>query len=69
MDYRNFTTGTMYQQQQLKICDICTAHVGINDSDKRLIDHVSGKLHLGFIEIRAKLEELKVFYFIEFGLI
>jgi RNA-binding protein Luc7-like 2 len=52
--------GSTLQQQQLRICDICLAHLGINDNDKRLIDHFGGRLHLGFIEIRNKLQELRV---------
>merc|ERR1712098_674467 len=32
---------------------------GIHDNDRRLADHFGGKLHLGFIKIREKLEELE----------
>lgn len=52
--------ASAFQQQKLRICDICSAHLGIHDNDRRLVDHFSGKLHLGFITIREKLEELKV---------
>ena len=48
------------QQQKLRVCDICSALLGIHDNDRRLVDHFGGKLHLGFITIREKLEELKV---------
>lgn len=51
--------ASAFQQQKLRICDICSAHLGIHDNDRRLVDHFSGKLHLGFITIREKLEELK----------
>lgn len=47
------------QQQKLRVCDICSALLGIHDNDRRLVDHFGGKLHLGFITIREKLEELK----------
>ena len=59
-EYKNATSPFANQQQKLRICDICSAHLGINDNDKRLVDHFGGKLHLGFIEIREKLEELRV---------
>lgn len=61
-EYKNATSPFANQQQKLRICDICSAHLGINDNDKRLVDHFGGKLHLGFIEIREKLEDLKVSY-------
>ena len=49
-----------YQQQKLRVCEICSAYLGIHDNDRRLADHFGGKLHLGFIKIRDKLEDLKV---------
>merc|ERR1712226_1481546 len=33
---------------------------GIHDNDRRLADHFGGKLHLGFIQIRGKLDKLLV---------
>lgn len=52
--------ASSYQQQKLRVCEVCSAYLGIHDNDRRLADHFGGKLHLGFIEIREKLEELKV---------
>ena len=49
-----------YQQQKLRVCEICSAYLGIHDNDRRLADHFGGKLHLGFIKIREKLAELQV---------
>lgn len=57
--YNNSMPASAFQQQKLRICDICSASLGIHDNDRRLVDHFSGKLHLGFITIREKLEELK----------
>lgn len=45
--------------QKLRVCDICGAFLSIYDSDRRLADHFGGKLHLGYMQIREKLEELK----------
>ena len=52
--------ASTYQQQKLRVCEVCGAYLGIHDNDRRLADHFGGKLHIGFIEIRDKLEELKV---------
>ena len=49
-----------YLRKQLRVCDVCSAYLGVHDSDQRLIDHFGGKLHLGFVEIREKLSELEV---------
>ena len=52
--------ASSFQQQKLRVCEVCSAYLGLHDNDRRLADHFGGKLHLGFIEIREKLEELKV---------
>lgn len=51
--------GSSYQQQKLRVCEVCSAYLGIHDNDRRLADHFGGKLHLGFIKIREKLAELE----------
>lgn len=59
-EYRQVSRpASSHQQQNLRVCDICSAYLGINDNDSRLADHYGGKLHLGFITVREKLEELK----------
>ncbi|XP_028027032.1 putative RNA-binding protein Luc7-like 2 isoform X2 [Bombyx mandarina] len=58
-DYRNSMPASSYQQQKLRVCEVCSAYLGIHDNDRRLADHFGGKLHLGFITIREKLTELK----------
>ncbi|KAL4713226.1 hypothetical protein ACJJTC_013156 [Scirpophaga incertulas] len=58
-DYRNSMPASSYQQQKLRVCEVCSAYLGIHDNDRRLADHFGGKLHLGFITIREKLAELK----------
>lgn len=52
--------ASSYQQQKLRVCEVCSAYLGIHDNDRRLADHFGGKLHLGFIKIREKLSELEV---------
>ncbi|CAI6362072.1 unnamed protein product [Macrosiphum euphorbiae] len=60
--YRNSMPVSSYQQQKLRVCDVCSAYLGIHDNDRRLADHFGGKLHLGFIKIREKLSELEKNY-------
>jgi len=50
---------TPTQHQKLRVCDICAAYLSIFDSDRRLADHFGGKLHIGYLQIREKLKELK----------
>ncbi|XP_063940494.1 uncharacterized protein LOC108202844 isoform X3 [Daucus carota subsp. sativus] len=46
--------------QKLRVCDICGAFLSVYDSDRRLADHFGGKLHLGYMQIREKLADLKI---------
>ncbi|KAK7493277.1 hypothetical protein BaRGS_00015403 [Batillaria attramentaria] len=59
IEFRNSMPASSYQQQKLRVCEVCGAYLGIHDNDRRLADHFGGKLHLGFITIRTKLDELK----------
>lgn len=60
VEYRQVSRpASSHQQQNLRVCDVCSAYLGINDNDSRLADHFGGKLHLGFITVREKLEDLK----------
>ena len=59
-EYRNSMPASSYQQQKLRVCEVCSAYLGIHDNDRRLADHFGGKLHLGFIKIREKLDKLLV---------
>lgn len=58
-DYRGSIPAAAYQQQKLRVCEVCCAYLGINDNDRRLADHFGGKLHLGFIKIRETLKEFE----------
>lgn len=59
-EYRASMPASSYQQQKLRVCEVCSAYLGIHDNDIRLADHFGGKLHLGFMAIRDKLVELEV---------
>lgn len=52
--------------QKLRVCDISGAFFSVYDSDRRLADHFGGKLHLGYMQIREKLAELKVIHILAF---
>ncbi|XP_041431723.1 LUC7-like L homeolog isoform X1 [Xenopus laevis] len=58
-EYRNSMPASSFQQQKLRVCEVCSAYLGLHDNDRRLADHFGGKLHLGFILIREKLEMLR----------
>lgn len=58
-DYRSSMPASTYQQQKLRVCEVCSAYLGIHDNDIRLADHFGGKLHLGFMTIRDKLTDLE----------
>ncbi|CAK4081136.1 unnamed protein product [Aphanomyces euteiches] len=45
--------------QKLRVCDMCGAFLSIFDSDRRLADHFGGKMHLGYMQIRKKIAEMK----------
>uniref|UniRef100_A0A6B2LFN0 Uncharacterized protein n=1 Tax=Arcella intermedia TaxID=1963864 RepID=A0A6B2LFN0_9EUKA len=51
--------GSQSQQQKLRVCEICSCYLSKFDSDKRLADHFMGKLHMGYMAVREKFEELK----------
>ncbi|KAK2588188.1 hypothetical protein KPH14_004227 [Odynerus spinipes] len=52
-EYRNSMPASSYQQQKLRVCEVCSAYLGIHDNDRRLADHFGGKLHL---EIETETE-------------
>lgn len=58
VEYKNSMPASSYQQQKLRVCEVCSAYLGIHDNDRRLADHFGGKLHLGFITIREQLDRL-----------
>ncbi|OQR87899.1 kinesin-like protein [Achlya hypogyna] len=45
--------------QKLRVCDMCGALLSIFDSDRRLADHFGGKMHLGYMQIRKKIQEMR----------
>lgn len=47
-------------QQKLQVCEVCALYLSRLDSDKRLLDHFVGKIHLGYVFMRAELKRLRL---------
>lgn len=45
-------------QQKLQVCEQCGAFLSRLDSDRRLVDHFIGKIHLGYVEMRTAYNKL-----------
>lgn len=45
--------------QKLQVCDVCGAYLSILDSDRRLADHFTGKMHMGYFKLRELISEFK----------
>ena len=43
----------------LRVCVQCSAYVSSKDSDERLVEHFTGKVHESYVVIRRRLEELE----------
>ena len=48
-----------HKQQCLVACEDCGSLLGLLDSDERLAEHFTGKVHLSWVAIRSKWRELK----------
>ncbi|KAF3819400.1 hypothetical protein GH733_013550, partial [Mirounga leonina] len=40
--YRNSMPASSFQQQKLRVCEVCSAYLGLHDNDRRLADHFGG---------------------------
>jgi len=58
-DYTTSLPELNLQQQKLRVCEVCSAYLGIHEIDRSLADHFGGKLHLGFKELRDRLAEMQ----------
>ncbi|KAK6456655.1 U1 snRNP protein [Scheffersomyces xylosifermentans] len=45
-------------QQKLQVCEGCGAYLSRLDSDRRLADHLIGKTHLGYVQMKQAYDEL-----------
>jgi RNA-binding protein Luc7-like 2 len=51
--------GNVSQQQKLRVCDVCSSYLSVYDTDQRLADHFAGKQHMGYVQIREKIDKLR----------
>mmetsp|Transcript_11507 Transcript_11507/g.35135 ORF Transcript_11507/g.35135 Transcript_11507/m.35135 type:complete len:281 (+) Transcript_11507:974-1816(+) len=52
-------TRGLDKRQKLRVCQQCGAFLSIFDSEKRLQDHFGGKMHVGYLTLRRKLEAIR----------
>jgi hypothetical protein len=66
MDFAKALAATSQQQEKrMRVCEICGGFLVIGDQEKRIISHMEGKQHQGYLIIRKTLSELRKFYPIE----
>ena len=54
------TDASMFPKEKtMTVCDVCGALQSTTDTDKRLIMHLEGKLHTGYLKVRKVLSDLK----------
>jgi hypothetical protein len=50
------------QEKLMEVCEVCGAFLIIGDAQIRVDDHLQGKQHKGYAQIKASVEEMKVRY-------
>ncbi len=48
------------QEKLMEVCEVCGAFLIIGDAQIRVDDHLQGKQHKGYAQIKAAVEEMKV---------
>eukprot|EP00743_Colponemidia_sp_Colp-15_P003817 GILK01004117.1.p1 GENE.GILK01004117.1~~GILK01004117.1.p1 ORF type:complete len:334 (-),score=53.76 GILK01004117.1:102-1058(-) len=47
------------KEKKMKVCEVCGAMQSSTDTERRTVSHLEGKQHLGFLQVREKVEQLK----------
>ena len=47
------------QSETLRVCEVCSGAMFTYSSDRRVIAHEEGKIHIGFVRVRERLAELQ----------
>ncbi|XP_063697719.1 medium-chain acyl-CoA ligase ACSF2, mitochondrial [Culicoides brevitarsis] len=47
------------QEKQMEVCEVCGAFLIIGDVQQRIDDHLSGKQHLGYLQLKRAVEEMQ----------
>lgn len=46
------------QEKQMEVCEVCGAFLIIGDVQQRIDDHLCGKQHLGYLQLRKAVEQM-----------
>lgn len=47
------------QEKQMEVCEVCGAFLIIGDVQQRIDDHLSGKQHLGYLQLKRAVEQMQ----------
>lgn len=50
----------MPQLKQMEVCEVCGAFLIVGDAPQRQDEHLMGKQHAGYAQVRAEIERRKV---------
>ncbi|GMT21194.1 hypothetical protein PFISCL1PPCAC_12491 [Pristionchus fissidentatus] len=51
--------GESIMHREMEVCEICARRLIINDAPQRVEEHLTGKMHVGYIRISETIEKLK----------
>ena len=46
--------------KQMEVCEVCGAFLIVGDAPQRQDEHLMGKQHAGYAQVRAEIEQRKV---------
>lgn len=49
--------------KQMEVCEVCGAFLIVGDAPQRQDEHLMGKQHAGYAQVRAEVEKRKVITF------
>jgi hypothetical protein len=55
------------EQKQMEVCDVCGSFLIVNDAQSRVEEHIMGKQHKGYAQLRTALDDIRVglFHFLK----
>ena len=53
-------TEDLPQLKQMEVCEVCGAFLIVGDAPQRQDEHLMGKQHAGYAQVRAEIEKRKV---------
>ncbi|XP_037073934.1 luc7-like protein 3 [Pollicipes pollicipes] len=48
------------QEKQMQVCEICGSFLIVGDAQQRIDDHLTGKMHMGYAQLRDAIDEMRV---------